>query len=124
MHREIFEMIGELELKGMKFYASHGCFEEEKIIGNYFVVDFWAKTDMEKPSLSDSLEDAVNYQLIFDIVKEEIQIPSNLLEHVAGRILRRIRRDFPQIINCSVSISKINPPLGGEVHSSKVTLSY
>ena len=117
-------MIGELELKGMKFYASHGCFEEEKIIVNYFVVDFMAKVDMEKPSLSDSLEDAVNYQLIFNIVKEEVAVPSNLLEHVAGRILRRIKNDFPQILNCSVSISKLNPPLGGEVHSSKVTLSY
>lgn len=117
-------MKGVLELNGMKIYASHGCFEEEKIIGNYFIVDFSAQVDVSRPSESDCLEDAVNYQLIYNIVKEEMAIPSNLLEHVAGRILKRVQREFPQIVSASVSVAKLNPPLGGEVHSSRVTLSY
>lgn len=116
--------MGKLELKGMKFFAHHGCFDEEKIIGNYFIVDFSAEVDMAAPAESDNLEDAVNYQLIYNIIKEEMAIPSNLLENVAGRVLKRIKNDFPQLISASVSIEKINPSLGGEVEASRVILSY
>lgn len=116
--------MGKLELTGMKFFAHHGCFDEEKIIGNYFVVDFEAETDMTGPAVTDDLEDAVNYQLIYNIVKEEMSRTSNLLEHVAGRILDRVRKEFPQLDHASVSVAKINPPLGGEVGSSRVTLYY
>ena len=114
----------------MRFFAHHGCFAEEKTIGNYFIVDFAAETDMTVASESDNLEDALNYQLIYDIVKEEMAVPSNLLEHVAGRILRHFRRMFPEITSATVSISKLNvsisklnPPLGGEVGASRVTMS-
>ena len=103
----------------MRFFAHHGCFAEERTIGNYFIVDFAAETDMTAASESDNLDDALNYQVIYDIVKEEI----NLLEHVAGRILRHFRRVFPEIASASVSISKLNPPLGGEVGASRVTMS-
>ena len=101
--------MGKVELCGMRFFAHHGCFGEEKTIGNYFIVDFAAETDMTAASESDSLDDALNYQI-------------NLLEHVAGRILRHFRRVFPEIASASVSISKLNPPLGGEVGASKVTM--
>lgn len=115
--------MGKLELLEMKFFAHHGCFSEEKRIGNFFIVDFEAETDMDIPSQTDDLDDAVNYQIIFDITKEEMAVSSNLLEHVAGRILRHVKREFPSLGRCSVSISKLNPPLGGEVRCSKVTLS-
>ena len=96
----------------MRFFAHHGCFAEERTIGNYFIVDFAAETDMTAASESDNLDDALNYQVIY-----------NLLEHVAGRILRHFRRVFPEIASASVSISKLNPPLGGEVGASRVTMS-
>ena len=107
----------------MKFFAHHGCFDEERTIGNYFIVDFAAQTDMKAASESDALEDALNYQLIYDIVKEEMAVPSHLLEHVAGRILKHFRREFPEVTSATVSISKLNPPLGGEVGASRVTMS-
>lgn len=115
--------MGKVELCGMRFFAHHGCFAEERTIGNYFIVDFAAETDMATASESDNLDDALNYQVIYDIVKEEMAVPSNLLEHVAGRILRHFRRVFPEIASASVSISKLNPPLGGEVGASRVTMS-
>lgn len=108
----------------MIFYARHGCFPEERTIGNKFVVDFSAQTDMSLPSKTDDLEDAVNYQSIYDIIAQEMAIPSSLLENVAGRIIERVKKEFPAITSASVSVSKINPPLGGEVGASKVTLSY
>lgn len=116
--------MGKLELKGMKFFARHGCFDEEKMTGNYFIADFSAEVDMTAPAESDNLEDAVNYQHIYNIIKEEMAIPSNLLENVAGRILKRIKSNFPQLVSASISVGKLNPPLGGEVGAARVTLSY
>lgn len=107
----------------MKFFAHHGCFSEEKTIGNFFIVDFSVETDTDKAGESDNLDDALNYQRIYDIVKDEMSVPSNLLEHVATRILKRFRAEFPCTGEATVSISKLNPPLGGEVACSRVTLS-
>lgn len=116
--------MGKIELCGMRFFAHHGCFQEEKTIGNHFIVDFSAEVDMLIPSETDSLEDAVNYQLIYDIVKEEMDISSDLLEHVAGRIGRRIKADFPMLQNITVSVAKLNPPIGGQVGASRITLTF
>ena len=115
---------GVLELKDIKIFARHGCFEEERKIGNWFIVDFRAEMDVMTAAMSDSLDDAVNYQIIFDIISEEMEIPSNLLENVAYRILRRVKERFPRINSASVSVAKVNPPLGGQVGASRITLSY
>ncbi len=116
--------MGKIELCGMEFFAHHGCFEEEKIVGNYFLVDFSAEVDMDLPSQTDRLEDAVNYQIIYDITKEEMAVSSDLLEHVVGRIGRRVKATFPQLQHITVSVSKMQPPLGGTVHSSKITMTF
>lgn len=108
----------------MVFYSRHGCFEEEQIVGNKFIVDFSAETDMSVPSRSDSLSDAVNYQEVYNVIKEEMAVTSKLLEHVAGRILDRIRCEFPALTSASISISKLNPPIGGQTGAFKVTMSY
>lgn len=115
--------MGIIELKGMRFFAHHGCFSEEKTIGNFFIVDFAVEADVTAAGESDALEDTLNYQKIFDIVKEEMAVSSNLLEHVATRILKHFKADFPGTGKATVSISKLNPPLGGEVAASKVTIS-
>lgn len=115
---------GKIELTGMKFFAHHGCFHEEKVIGNHFIVDFSAELEMGKAVESDNLDDALNYQSVFDIVKEEMAVSSNLLEHVAGRIVKRVKSDFPCIISGYVAVSKLNPPLGGQVEASKITLYF
>ena len=114
--------MGKIELCGMRFYARHGCFHEEQVIGNHFTVDFEAWTDIRKAAVSDDLEDTLNYQRIYDIVDEEMAVPSHLLEHVAGRILRRFHAEFPLVGRARVSISKLCPPLGGEVGASRVTV--
>lgn len=116
--------IGTLELEGMEFRANHGCLEREKIVGNDFIVDFTGKVDMAAASESDNLDDAVNYALIYDVIAEEMAVPSNLLEHVAGRILRRIGTEFPQLISFSVRVSKKRPPVDGIVQWSRITLHH
>ena len=114
--------MGKIILENMEFYAYHGCFKEEQVVGNYFMVTVTINTDCSKAILSDNIADALNYQTVFDIVKTEMQITSHLLEHVAGRIIERIKGAFHLIQHVSVTVSKINPPLGGKTERVSVTL--
>lgn len=112
-----------VELVNMEFFAHHGCFSEEQIIGNKFIVNFSADYDMTQPSQSDCIGDALNYQEVYNIIRTEMEQKSHLLEHVARRILNAIRAKFPQVQYAQVSIDKLNPPLGGLVGSSRVIMS-
>ena len=118
----IMEKIGILELEGMEFRANHGCLERERIAGNDFVVDFRGEMDMSAAAESDNLEDAVNYALIYDVVAEEMAKPSDLLEHVAGRIVKALEARFPEFVSFSVRVSKRRPPVAGMVQWSRITL--
>ncbi|MBO5876896.1 MAG: dihydroneopterin aldolase [Bacteroidales bacterium] len=118
------EKIGTLELEGMEFRAHHGCLERERIAGNDFVVDFRGEMDMSAAAGSDRLEDAVNYALIYDVVAEEMAKPSDLLEHVAGRIVKALETRFPEFTSFSVRVSKRRPPVSGIVQWSRITLYY
>lgn len=120
----IMEKIGVLELEGMEFRAYHGCLEREKIAGNDFVVDFRGELDMEAAAESDRLEDAVNYALIYEVVAEEMAKPSDLLENVAGRIVKALESRFPEFVSFSVRVSKKRPPVNGIVQWSRITLYH
>lgn len=108
----------------MQFYAYHGCLESERRDGNRFSVDFECDYPAAAAAEYDDLSDAVNYALIYDIVKAEMAIPSNLLENVAWRILSKVREQFPAVTGARVTVTKFNPPVDGEVVSSSVTLRY
>lgn len=112
-----------IELVNMEFYAYHGCFREEQIIGNKFTVTLTVETDLSIPAESDELSDAVNYQELYKLVKKEMEITSKLLEHVAKRIVVSIHQSFPAIKKITVSISKLNPPVGGKVEASRVVFT-
>lgn len=112
-----------IELINMEFFSYHGCFKEEQIIGNNFLVSFWADVDSQKAAITDNIEDALNYQEIYKLIKEQMAIPSNLMESVAKRVLDSVKVAFPQVINAQVTISKLNPPIGGKVEASRVTMS-
>lgn len=114
--------IGTIELDGMEFRANHGCLERERIIGNDFVVDFRGNLDMAAAMESDDLDDAVNYALIYNVVAREMAQPSNLLEHVAGRIVKALEAEFPQFVSFSVRVSKKRPPVDGIVQWSRITV--
>ena len=116
--------IGTIELEGMEFRANHGCLEREKIVGNDFVVDFRGDVEMGAAIESDNLEDAVNYALIYNIVAREMAQPSDLLEHVAGRIMKALAMEFPQFVSFSVRVSKKRPPVDGIVQWSRITVYH
>jgi 7,8-dihydroneopterin aldolase/epimerase/oxygenase len=115
--------MGIIEIEGMEFYAYHGCFKEEQVVGNLFMVDLRLETDCGPASVTDQLKDAVNYQKAYQIVKHEMEIKSHLLEHVAGRVLKSLLKKLPQIHKATLKISKMNPPLGGQTNRVSVTMS-
>jgi dihydroneopterin aldolase len=113
--------MGKIYLNGMEFYAYHGCFQEEQVAGNQFVVDLEIETDMSVASKSDQIEDALNYTSVYTLVQQEMAIRSHLLEHVSNRILAGLFVRFPQIQRAEVRISKCNPPMGGWLKSVAVS---
>jgi dihydroneopterin aldolase len=115
--------MGLIQIEGMEFYSFHGHYREEQIVGNKFLVDLTIETDMEIPIQSDNLKDAVNYQKVYEIVKQQMGLKSHLLEDIAGRILDAIGAELPGIKNAKVKVSKMNPTMGGKVASVSVVLS-
>ena len=111
-----------IQIEKMEFYAYHGHFREEQIVGNRFLVDLWIETDMRKPAETDNLNDAVNYQVAYKLIKEEMEKKSNLLEHIAKRILDVLFESLDGIEKVRVKISKMNPPVGGKIDSVSVLL--
>ena len=116
--------IGIIELEEMTFWAHHGCLESEKKKGNLFLVNFKGEMDMSKAVESDALEDTVNYAAIYEVIKAEMAVASDLLEHVAGRIVKAVAEKYPEFVKFSVRVSKRRPPVGGPVQWSRVTLTY
>jgi len=107
----------------MEFFAYHGCFSEEQIIGTRFLVDLFIETDTHEAEQMDKLSKTINYQEVFLMVKDQMAIKSKLLEHVARRILNKLQQQFPAIDYAEVKLSKMNPPLGGKVGKVCLTLS-
>jgi dihydroneopterin aldolase len=114
--------MGIISVEGMEFYAYHGCFKEEQLIGTRFVVDLYIQTDTHEAEFTDDLASTVNYQSLYTLVAEEMIITAKLLEHVARQILNRIVKEFPLISSARIKISKMNPPVGGKVERVCVEL--
>jgi dihydroneopterin aldolase len=111
-----------IRIENMEFYAYHGHFKEEQIVGNKFLVNLQIETDMAKPAGSDDLQDAVNYQKAYILVKEEMQEKSHLLENIGKRILDRIFSEMGGIEKMEVKVSKMNPPVGGKMDCVSITM--
>ncbi|MBT8203999.1 MAG: dihydroneopterin aldolase [Eudoraea sp.] len=114
--------MGVVRVDNIRLYAYHGCLEEEGLIGSDYRVDVEVVADLDKASLSDDLKDTVDYVSLYNIVKSEMAMRSKLLEHVGKRILDRIFQELLPVYEAAVTISKINPPMGGDVEAVSVTL--
>ncbi|PID89768.1 MAG: dihydroneopterin aldolase [Bacteroidia bacterium] len=115
--------MGRIEIEEMEFFAYHGCYAEEQIVGNKFIVSLMLEVDCEKAAMTDDINDAVNYQKAYELVKAEVEKKSHLLEHLAKRILDSLYKHLPGIIKARVKVSKMNPPMGGKIGKVSLTLS-
>lgn len=113
-----------VRLEKMKFHAFHGCLPEERRDGNLFYVTLEYDYDMMPSAETDNLSIAIDYSVIYKTVAEQMKEPSFLLENVALRIARAVKRRFPQISAGRVTVVKMNPPVGGPCESSSVTLEF
>ncbi len=107
-------MNGKISLEGLEFHAFHGVYPHERESGNWFEVDISVDTNILEGAVQDELDKTVNYELLYQFVKEEMQKPSKLLETVAEQIVERVLRDLPEVLQVELKIAKINPPIGGK----------
>lgn len=109
-------------LENIVLYAYHGVYEQETRVGNSYIINLKLDVDLEKATKSDSLDDTINYGIVYDVVKKEMSIPSKLLEHVGGRIMNALRSRFDQIQHIELRISKRNPPITGQMDCASILL--
>ncbi len=115
--------MGTIKVENIKVYAFHGCLNEEALIGSDYSVNITVKADLSKSSQTDDLNDTVDYVLLNKIVVEEMSVRSKLLETVVQRILDRVFKESLLVNFTEVSVSKINPPIGGNVEKVTIVLS-
>ncbi|MTI21089.1 dihydroneopterin aldolase [Fulvivirga sp. RKSG066] len=109
-------------LNGLQFKAYHGYYDEEREKGNHFEVDIEVTADFENAAKDDDLEQAVNYEQLYTIIKEEMQIAASLLENVVMRIANRVLQEMPLVQSVLVSLAKLNPPIQGACREARVTI--
>ena len=113
-----------IELENMKFYAHHGVLKQERINGNEYLVTVRLKIDLSMALISDNLPSTINYAEVYDVIRKEFNIKSDLIEHLAGRIIRSIHVNWSQIEEIHLKLSKLNPPIKGEIEKASVILDW
>lgn len=107
-------MSSKIYLRNVRFRAFHGVLPQEGIVGNDYLVNLVLDYDFSSAMKTDDLQGTLNYAEVYQKVREEMAVPSKLLEHVAGRIAHRLFSDFPEIQKLQLSITKVNPPMGAD----------
>jgi dihydroneopterin aldolase len=111
-----------ISLRNMRFHAFHGVMPQEQVTGGDFVVSVRAGYDVADAMRTDRVEDTLNYAVLYDLVKREMMKPSQLLEHVAGRIGESIFREMPGVKSLDIELTKQNPPMGADCDGASVEL--
>ncbi len=115
--------MSKIKIQGMQFYAFHGCFVEEQVVGTHFQVNCTITTDCKLAASTDDLTKTINYQEVYVLIKQTMQQTSHLLENVAYRIIKVLQNAFPMITEIEVEVQKMNPPLGGKIENVAVILN-
>lgn len=115
--------MGIIKVENIRVFANHGCLAEETKIGSDYRVDLEVKADLQTSAKTDKLSDTVDYVFLNRVIREEMQKPSHLLETVAKRILMRIFKEDELVKKATVWVSKINPPIGGDVEMVTIKMT-
>ena len=103
----------EILLQGLDFHAFHGVYPEEKLLGNRFRVDIKMQLEVPFNPINEDLSHTVDYAIVYNLVKKEMDIPCKLLETLGQKICNAIAVEFPSVFSIETSISKANPAIGG-----------
>lgn len=113
----------QIMLEGINVYAYHGCLEEEGKIGANYVVNITMYTDFTVAAQKDDLSKTIDYVTVYDITKQEMAIRSKLIEQPAQRIVDRLKLEFSTLQRVQVKVTKINPPMNGDVDQVSVVIT-
>ena len=111
-------------LNGLRIYAYHGVLEQESRVGQWFSVDISVGYDFSRAMLTDDVADTLSYADLLEIVRHEMAVPSQLLEHVASRIVQNVLKAFPQVNAIDLRLTKLNPPMGASLDGAGVSLHW
>lgn len=111
-----------VSLQGAEFFARHGYYKEEQMLGNYFVVNIEACFNPDVAAVNDDLNNTLNYEHLYEIAEASMTVPKQLLETVAQGIADEVMVKFPYLIALQVEVKKLNPPLKGKVGASSITV--
>ena len=113
---------GHIHLRQVRFHAFHGVMPQERQVGADFLLDLRVGYPLQQAMQSDEVADTLNYATLYDIAAREMQQPSKLLEHVAGRIATAIGQAFPQVTSIDLELTKQNPPMGADCEGASVEI--
>ena len=111
-------------LNGLRIYAYHGVLEQESRVGQWFSVDISVGYGFSRAMLTDDVADTLSYADLLVIVRHEMAVPSQLLEHVASRIVQNVLKTFPQVNTIDLRLTKLNPPMGASLDGAGVSLHW
>ncbi len=112
----------QIELNEIRLHAYHGVLDQERRVGNDFVVSLTATLDSMRGALTDELIDTVSYADMYAWVADEMCTPSRLLEHVVYRLMSRVFSESGLIAHLCIRLTKLNPPIVGDVPSASIAL--
>ena len=113
-----------ITLKEVRFHAFHGVMPQERIVGGDFLVTLRVGYPLATAMASDDVKDTLDYATLYKLVEQEMQQPSNLLEHVAGRVAEVVEKAFPLVSSIDLTLTKLNPPLGADCQGANVEIHW
>lgn len=117
-------MEARIEINGLRLFARHGVFDEERVSGNFFELTVHLRYPIGQAMESDSIADTLNYAEAVEIIRKEMETPSRLLEHVVGRIQRALLARYPAITGGSITLTKLNPPIPADIQGVAVRIDW
>jgi dihydroneopterin aldolase len=109
-------------VEGIKVYAYHGCLEEEGKIGAHYIIDVIMETDFSDAAKTDDLNKTIDYVVVYDVVKAQMAIRAKLIEQVGQRIVNELKSKFESIKKLEVKVTKLNPPMNGNVERVSIVI--
>jgi len=115
--------MNKIQVEGIKIYAYHGCLVEEGKIGTNYIVDVTMETDFTDAAKKDDLSKTIDYVAVYDTVKAQMAIRSKLIEQVGQRIVDELKKQFATLKKVEVKVTKLNPPMNGNVERVSIIIS-
>lgn len=115
-------MVNSINIEGIRLYAYHGCNSDEARTGGSYILDIYIDTDFGEAVLSDDLAKTIDYCAVYEVCKSEMAVRSNLIEEAGNRIFNRLKERFTGIINLKIRLTKLSPPIAGDVERVSVEI--